>query len=326
MFYYLYKTTNLINKVFYIGVHSTNDMNDGYMGSGVFIVDEVNKYGPEFFHKRILKTFSGKKEMYEFEEKIVSPYFFKKYRSYNATVGGLKGVFDRKKCQGGSYDQYVEKHGKDGYPEYDDIIAKGDEDYEIKLLYLLYQIMNSSCDMEQTNEIYGINYFQKIGKSERILKRYSQNHLSKKMIFSLYLFQRYYKSIGLSDDYNYSNLSYTSNCNFCDWFVKQVSLILKDVAFHDFIIDDLLKNNLDLVNFIKNIHLDHQNVITNLPARIYMSVHTNKLSNGFTSTSSKIKWLAENNFEELKKRIVPKRKKDKREIEIKKANLGKWWK
>lgn len=30
----VYKTTNLINKKIYIGVHSTRDINDSYLGSG----------------------------------------------------------------------------------------------------------------------------------------------------------------------------------------------------------------------------------------------------------------------------------------------------
>lgn len=30
---YVYKTTNSINGRFYYGVHSTDDLNDGYLGS-----------------------------------------------------------------------------------------------------------------------------------------------------------------------------------------------------------------------------------------------------------------------------------------------------
>ena len=46
-YYYLYKITNLINNKFYIGVHETDNINDGYMGSGRAIRAAIEKYGKE---------------------------------------------------------------------------------------------------------------------------------------------------------------------------------------------------------------------------------------------------------------------------------------
>ena len=44
MYHYLYKVTNTSNQKYYIGVHSTTDLNDGYLGSGVAIKEAILKF------------------------------------------------------------------------------------------------------------------------------------------------------------------------------------------------------------------------------------------------------------------------------------------
>lgn len=51
---FVYKTTNVLNGKIYIGVHSTDDLNDGYMGSGKAISTAIKKYGEENFTTEIL--------------------------------------------------------------------------------------------------------------------------------------------------------------------------------------------------------------------------------------------------------------------------------
>lgn len=50
MKYIIYKTTCLVNNMKYIGWHSTNNLNDGYLGSGKYLLRAIDKYGKEKKH------------------------------------------------------------------------------------------------------------------------------------------------------------------------------------------------------------------------------------------------------------------------------------
>ena len=90
-FYYLYKITNWINGKIYIGVHSTNNLNDGYMGSGTAIKAAIKKYGIGYFTKEILEQFNSIEEMYIAEKIIVDEEFINDKMTYNCMTGGSGG-------------------------------------------------------------------------------------------------------------------------------------------------------------------------------------------------------------------------------------------
>lgn len=85
---YFYKITNHINNHFYYGVHCTDNLNDGYMGSGKRLHCAYKKYGIENFSKEILKFFNTIQEAYEYESEIVTEDLVHNPECYNIQCGG----------------------------------------------------------------------------------------------------------------------------------------------------------------------------------------------------------------------------------------------
>jgi hypothetical protein len=93
---YTYQIKNLLNNKTYIGVHSTDDLNDGYMGSGVRLQQSMNKHGEENFVKTIMCFFDTADEAYEEEEFLVDEEWVKRKDNYNLREGGSGGRVSEK--------------------------------------------------------------------------------------------------------------------------------------------------------------------------------------------------------------------------------------
>jgi hypothetical protein len=88
---YVYITTNLINGKQYIGDHSTNNLNDNYIGSGLLIKPAIKKYSKSSFKKEILEYFDTKENAVKNQEKYIKQFNTLIPNGYNIhDKGGVK--------------------------------------------------------------------------------------------------------------------------------------------------------------------------------------------------------------------------------------------
>jgi hypothetical protein len=90
-YHFIYKTTNLLSGKYYIGMHSTDNLEDGYMGSGKRLRRSLNKYGVENHKREILEFLNSREELKKREEEIVNLNEVAKENCMNLKVGGTGG-------------------------------------------------------------------------------------------------------------------------------------------------------------------------------------------------------------------------------------------
>lgn len=86
--HYLYKITNNVTGRWYIGMHSTHNLDDGYMGSGVVLRRSIRKYGVDNHTKEILEFFVTKELMIEAEKKAITSEMINDRMCMNLVYGG----------------------------------------------------------------------------------------------------------------------------------------------------------------------------------------------------------------------------------------------
>lgn len=90
MTYIVYKTINLVNGNFYIGVHKCRDEEDNYLGSGTALFRAIKKYGKNNFKRETLKSFSRETDALEYEKELVNEDLLISPNCYNIVIGGGK--------------------------------------------------------------------------------------------------------------------------------------------------------------------------------------------------------------------------------------------
>lgn len=93
LYHYIYKTTCLVTGRFYVGMHSTDDLEDGYLGSGKILGYSITKHGRENHRRDIIEMCPSREALKLREKEIVNEQLLADPLNINLKYGG-DGGFD----------------------------------------------------------------------------------------------------------------------------------------------------------------------------------------------------------------------------------------
>jgi len=93
-YHYIYKITCIKNERYYIGMHSTDNLKDGYMGGGKRIKNSVKKHGKDAHRKDILEFFESRELLRQKEIELVTEKLINDPMCMNLQLGGGGGFIN----------------------------------------------------------------------------------------------------------------------------------------------------------------------------------------------------------------------------------------
>jgi len=167
--HYIYKITCLKNNRYYIGMHSTSNLEDGYFGGGKRIKNSVKKHGKKEHRKEILEFLDNRELLKNREIEIVNEELLDDPLCINLQLGGGGGLpifkSDEEKklfhSKGGA--ESIKINGKIHFDK-----LKNDEEYHKRFCSALKE-----CKMGDKNSFFNKNH------SEETKKIMSLNHIGK---------------------------------------------------------------------------------------------------------------------------------------------------
>lgn len=136
LYHYIYKTTNLINQKYYLGMHSTTVLNDGYIGSGTNLRRSIKKYGKINFKFEIIEFLPNRDLLKKREKELVNENTLKDKLNMNLQPGGGGGFCNEKHkekfFEGAKKTQFTKESNKEGVKHF---LYKLNNDIEWKKWY-----------------------------------------------------------------------------------------------------------------------------------------------------------------------------------------------
>jgi predicted XRE-type DNA-binding protein len=191
-YHFIYKTTNILSGKYYIGMHSTDDIEDGYLGSGNRLRLSVRKYGKENFKREILEFCESRVELIKKETEIITLDEISKKECINLKVGGQGGWSEDAKVKF----IWLLDNDVDFKKQHSDKMSKVNRDSFIKFNkgeYLNYDWSGKNHTTEtkykmsntkkgsgigKTNSQYGTCWINKSGINKKVKKEIIDNYLN----------------------------------------------------------------------------------------------------------------------------------------------------
>ncbi len=101
-YHYIYRTTCVVTGKFYVGMHSTDNLQDGYLGSGKILGYSRCKHGDESHRLEILEMCGSRGELRQREREIVNEELLADPLNMNLKYGGEGGWTAQASRCGGS--------------------------------------------------------------------------------------------------------------------------------------------------------------------------------------------------------------------------------
>lgn len=145
MHYTIYRITNKLNGKTYTGMHKTDNLDDGYMGSGKLIKRAIKKHDIKNFEKEILFIFDNEEDMKNKEKELV----VLGENSYNLCEGGKGGFSYINRLNLNIYETHEEWNKRklpalrEGYTKY---IKSGEHGNNIRKSWEKYKENNPNFD------------------------------------------------------------------------------------------------------------------------------------------------------------------------------------
>lgn len=144
-YHYVYEITNTVNGKIYIGMHSTYNLDDGYMGSGKMLKYAIKKYGIECFKKRILQHFDSRIDAAKYEASLITEDLIASKNTYNLAMGNENCTYA---CNTTKGFKYVSNEFENKFIRKEDIPKFLEQGYVIGINLKLYNTKRKKrkCD------------------------------------------------------------------------------------------------------------------------------------------------------------------------------------